>query len=38
MNKLIERHGLKLDIIYDEPHFGYEEKYANINFWNDIIK
>jgi hypothetical protein len=37
MNKFIERHGLKLDIIYDDPSFGFEEKYSNIHFWNDII-
>jgi hypothetical protein len=37
MNKLIERHGLKLDIIYDDPRFGFEEKYSNIYLWSDII-
>ncbi len=37
MNKLIERHGLTLDIIYDDPSFGYEEKYSNLYFWSDII-
>jgi hypothetical protein len=37
MNKLIERHGLKLDIIYDDPSFGFEEKYSNIYFWSDQI-
>ena len=37
MNKLIEKYGLKLDIIYDDPRFGYEEKYSNIHFWNDQI-
>jgi hypothetical protein len=37
MNKLIERHGLKLDIIYDDPRFSFEEKYANIYFWSDTI-
>jgi len=37
MNKLIERHGLKLDIIYDDPRFGFEEKYSNIYFWSDLI-
>ncbi len=37
MNKLIERYGLTLDIIYDDPTFGFEEKYSNIHSWNDII-
>ncbi|MDH5770316.1 MAG: hypothetical protein OEZ25_03400 [Candidatus Bathyarchaeota archaeon] len=37
MNKLIERYGLKLDIIYDDPRFGFEEKYSNIYFWSDLI-
>ena len=37
MNKLIERYGLKLDIIYDDPRFGFEEKYPNIHFWSDQI-
>jgi hypothetical protein len=37
MNKLIERHGLKLDIIYDDPRFSFEDKYSNIYFWSDII-
>jgi hypothetical protein len=37
MNKLIERYGLKLDIIYDDPRFGYEDKYAYIHFWDDQI-
>jgi hypothetical protein len=37
MNKLIERYGLKIDIIYDDPRFGFEEKYSNIYFWSDLI-
>jgi hypothetical protein len=37
MNKLIERHGLTLDIIYDDPRFVFEEKYSSIHFWSDII-
>jgi len=37
MNKLIERYGLTLDIIYDDPSFGFEEKYSNIYFWSDLI-
>jgi len=37
INKLIERHDLKLDIIYDDPRFGFENKCSNIHFWNDQI-
>lgn len=37
MNKLIARYGLKLDIIYDDPRFGFEEKYSNIYLWSDQI-
>jgi hypothetical protein len=37
MNKLIERYGLNLDIIYDDPSFGFEEKYSNIYCWSDQI-
>jgi hypothetical protein len=37
MNKLIERYGLKLDIIYDDPQFNYEEKYSQIYYWNNTI-
>jgi hypothetical protein len=37
MNKLIERYGLNLDIIYDDPSFGFEDKYAYIHFWDDQI-
>ncbi len=37
MNKLLERHGLELDIIYDDPRFGFEEQYSSIYFWSDII-
>jgi hypothetical protein len=37
MNKLIERYGLKLDIIYDDPSFDFEDKYSNLYFWSDII-
>jgi len=37
MNKLIERYGLKLDIIYDDPQFNYKEKYLQIYYWNSTI-
>lgn len=37
MNKLIEKYGLKLDIIYDDPQFNFVEKYSKIYFWNSTI-
>ena len=37
MNKLISRHGLKLDMIYDDPQFNYQEMYPQIYFWNSTI-
>ena len=37
MNKLIQRYGLKLDIIYDDPRFNYKEKYLQIYYWNSTI-
>jgi hypothetical protein len=37
MNTLIAKYGLKLDIIYDDPRFSFEEKYSNIYMWNDQI-
>jgi hypothetical protein len=37
MNKLIAKYGLKLDIIYDDVRFNYEEKYSEVYFWNSTI-
>lgn len=37
MNRLIERYDLKLDIIYDDPRFSFEEEYSKIYFWNSTI-
>ena len=37
MTRLIERYGLKLDIIYDETRFNFEKKYSKIYFWNSTI-
>ncbi len=37
MNKLIDRYGLKLDIIYDDPSFDFAEKYSEIYYWNSTI-
>lgn len=36
MNKLIERHGLQLDIVYNEPRFSYEN-YSEVYLWNTTI-
>ena len=32
-NKL-DKHGLKLDIVYEDPNYPVTEKYANIYYWN----
>lgn len=37
MNKLIAKHGLKLDIIYDDSRFSFEEKYSKIYLWNSTV-
>jgi hypothetical protein len=37
MHLLLRRHGLKLDIIFDDQQFSYREKYAQIYFWNSTI-
>jgi len=37
MNKLMNKYDLKLDIIYDDPRFNFEEKYSQIYFWNSTI-
>ena len=37
MNKLIQKYGLELDIIYDDNRFQIEEKYSKIYFWNATI-
>jgi len=34
---LINKYDLKLDIIYDDPQFNFEEKYSEIYFWNSTI-
>jgi hypothetical protein len=36
MNKLIEKYGLQLDIVYDDPRFNLE-KYSKVYFWNVTI-
>jgi hypothetical protein len=37
MNKLIEKHGLELDIIYNSTQFNYENKYVQIYRWDEKI-
>ena len=34
---LINKYGLKLDIIYDDPYFNYTEKYSKIFYWNSTF-
>ncbi|MCW4035013.1 MAG: hypothetical protein NWF03_06575, partial [Candidatus Bathyarchaeota archaeon] len=33
-NELIEKYGLTLDIVYDDPEFPVENRYANMFYWN----
>jgi hypothetical protein len=37
MNKLTEKYGFELDIIFDDARFSPEGKYAKIYFWNATI-
>jgi hypothetical protein len=37
MNRLLSKYALKLDIIYDDPQFNYEEKYPEIYLWNSTV-
>jgi hypothetical protein len=37
MSELMNRYGLQLDIIYDDPKFNYQEMYTQIYFWNSLI-
>ncbi len=37
MAKLIGKYGLKLDIIYDDSRFNFEEKYSQTYSWNSTI-
>lgn len=37
MNRLIGEHGLKLDIVYDDPRFDIKNKYVKIYFWNHTL-
>jgi hypothetical protein len=37
MNRLIQKYGIKLDIIYDDPQFNIAGKYKEIYYWNSTI-
>jgi len=37
MNKLIEKYGSQLDIIYDDPSFDFTDKYLEVYYWNSEI-
>jgi len=37
MNKLIQKYGLELDIVYDDPRFNVHAKYSTVYFWNETI-
>ena len=37
MRTLLNLYGLKLDIIYDDPQFSYQEMYEQIYYWNSTI-
>ena len=37
MHMLLSLYGLKLDIIFDDPQFNYQERYAQIYLWNSTI-
>ena len=38
LNKLVQKYGLKLDIVYDDERFKIGEKYSEVYFWNATIK
>ncbi len=37
MTRLMEIYGLRLDIIYEDARFNFEEKYSKIYFWNSTV-
>jgi hypothetical protein len=37
MNKLIQKYGLELDIVYDDARFNVRSKYSKVYFWNATI-
>jgi len=38
MNKLIQKYGLELDIVYDDDRFNIGEKYSTVYYWNSTIE
>jgi len=38
MNKLIQKYGLELDIVYDDDRFNVGEKYSTVYYWNATIE
>ncbi len=38
MNKLIDKYGLRLDIIYNDTRFDFPRKYSDIYYWNSVIE
>ena len=37
MTALVTQYGLRLDIVYDDPHFNFTGSYSKIYFWNSTI-
>jgi len=37
MNKLIQKYGLELDIVYEDARFNIDAKYSKVYFWNATI-
>ena len=37
MNKLIDKYGLRLDIIYNDTRFDFTEKYSQIYYWDSQL-
>jgi hypothetical protein len=37
MNKLIDKYGLNLDIVYDDPEVSIQGRYAQTYLWNDTL-
>jgi hypothetical protein len=37
LNKLVSKYGLKIDVIYDDPRYGFKGKYYQVYSWNATI-
>jgi len=37
LNKLSDRYGLKLDVVFDEGNINYTKRYSQVIFWNQTI-